>query len=664
MPIRETFWNIPHWAELAQYALMVLTLFIFTYGVFRRIRRWRLGRPERRTDRMGARLVSLVVHALGQLRTAQDAYAGIMHLAIFWGMVALLLGTALATVDWDVTRLFFGFQFLTGGVYVLYELILDLLGLLLLVGLAMALVRRYLLRPPRLWGAPGRNLAWDDAYVLVMLALIALSGYLVEGLRIAVVQPEWARWSPVGRIVAGWFVALGDPTNRTLHIALWSSHALIAFTFIASVPYTKLFHLIAAPANIFFRSMQPGGALAAAPQVGEPGVREWRDFTWKEILDFEACVRCGRCQDVCPAYASGLTLSPRNLIIKLDAHVWARGNGRALAGEVITADELWACTTCRACTQACPVFVDHLASIVDLRRSLLAQQKADARLMDTLGTVRRYGNSFGKSDRQRALWTQGLEPRIKDIRREPAHTLWFVGDYASYSPTLTEVTRATARVFRQAGMDFGLLYEAERNVGNDVRRVGEEGLYELLAMKNKAALDKCDYAQIVTTDPHTYNALKNEYGLTRPVYHYTEVLERLIASGQLSPTNRLAHVVTYHDPCYLGRYNGVYDAPRRVLEAMGCRVVEMPRNRECGLCCGAGGGRIWMQEAPGARERPAESRVREAAALPGVGTLVVTCPKDLVMFQDALKTAGLEGRMVVKDLIELVDEAMGGGTAH
>jgi len=664
MPIRETFWNIPHWAELAQYALMVLTILVFTYGVFRRIRRWRQGRPERRTDRLGARLGSVVVHAIGQVRTAREAYAGIMHLAIFWGMIALLMGTALATVDWDVTRLFFGFQFLTGGIYVVYELVLDVLGLLVLVGLTMAIVRRYLLRPARLGNAPRRLLAWDDAYVLVMLMLIALSGYLVEGLRIAVVQPEWARWSPVGRMVAGWFIALGDPTNRNLHIALWSSHAVIAFTFIASIPFTKLFHLIAAPANIFFRSLQPGGTLTVAPADREPGVKVWRDFTWKEILDFESCVRCGRCQDVCPAYASGLPLSPRDVMIKLDAHVWSSGNGHALAGDVITADELWACTTCRACSQACPVFVDHLASIVDLRRTLLAQQKADARLMDTLGTVRRYGNSFGKSDRQRALWTQGLEPRIKDIRKEPAHTLWFVGDYASYSPTLLEVTRATARVFRHAGMDFGLLYEAERNVGNDVRRVGEEGLFELLAMKNKAALDKCDYAEIVTTDPHTYNALKNEYGLTRPVYHYTEVLERLIASGQLSLTNRLAHVVTYHDPCYLGRYNGIYDAPRWVLEAIGCRVLEMPRHRECGLCCGAGGGRIWMQETPGAKERPAESRVREAAAVPGVGVLVVTCPKDLVMFQDALKTTGLEGKIVVKDLIELVDEALGGGTAQ
>jgi len=268
---------------------------------------------------------------------------------------------------------------------------------------------------------------------------------------------------------------------------------------------------------------------------------------------------------------------------------------------------------------------------------------------------------IGKSAKQRAMWTRSIKPKIKDIRREAAHTLWFVGDYASYSPALTDITQTTAKVFRQAGLDFGLLYDAERNAGNDVRRVGEEGLFELLMTKNKAMLDKCQFEEIVTTDPHTYHTLKKEYGLNGqgpPVHHYTELLDRMISSGELTPKRQLDYSVTYHDPCYLGRYNGIYDAPRRVLEAIGCRVVEMPRNRDRALCCGAGGGRIWMDEGE-VTERPAEARIREAAALDGgVQIFVVACPKDITMYKDAVKATGHEDRLVVKDLIELVDESL------
>jgi len=661
MPIRETFWNIPQWAEIGQYVLGLLTVLVFAYGVFRRVQRWRIGQPEPRTDRLGARLLSVMVHALGQVRTAQDIYAGVMHLTIFWGMAALFIGTVLATVDWDVTHLLFGLQFLSGGVYVLYELILDILGALLLVGLGMAAYRRYIVRPPRLQNAPVQRLAWDDAYAIGMLALVAITGYLVEGLRLAVVKPDWAVWSPVGNTLAAAFTAMGDPTNRALHLTVWITHGLVAFTFIASIPFTKLFHIVAAPLNIFFHSLQPAGALAPAHHSSEPGVKELRDFTWKQILDFEACVHCGRCQDNCPAYASGLSLSPRNIMIKLDAYLWERGNGRALHGDVITADELWACTTCRACVQVCPVFTDQLAAIVDMRRYLLREGRVDEKLQRALTDLRRYGNSFGQSERARAKWTQPLQPKIKDARKEAVEYLWFVGDYASYSPSLIEITRKTAQVFQKAGLDFGILYESESNAGNDVGRVGEEGLFRRLVKKNATEFGKCTFKTIVTTDPHSYNALKHEYlseiNGRHPVLHYSELLDPLIASGQLKFSQKLGYRVTYHDPCYLGRYNGVYDAPRRLIAATGSELVEMPRHRDRAFCCGAGGGRIWMEES-GVKERPSEARIREAVRLDGVKVFVVACPKDVTMYRDAVKTTGYEDRLVVRDLIELVYEAL------
>ncbi len=660
MPIRETFWNIPQWAETAQYILGFITAIVFLYGIIRRVRRWRQGQPEKRFDHIGTRLWSVLTQAILQLRTASEAYTGVMHLTIFWGMIALLIGTALATLDWDVTHLFFGFQFLKDGFYIVYELTLDIFGLLLMIGLGMAIYRRYILRPKRLQN-PMPTLTRDDTYVLVMLTLIAISGYFVEGLRIAVTQPSWANWSPIGKAIAALFIATGDPTNRILHLSLWSFHILIAFTLLASLPFTKLFHIAATPTNIFFHSLAPAGTLSPARSTDSIGVKTWKEFTWKQILDFESCTRCGRCQDVCPAYASAQILSPRTMMIKLQAHIWEKANGHQLHGDVITAEELWGCTTCRVCSQVCPAFIDHLSSLVDMRRYLIAEGQVDAQLQKALANLGRYGNSFGQSERMRAKWTQPLEPKIKDARREPVEYLWFVGDYASYSPTLAEVTSKTAQVFQKAGLDFGILYDSERNAGNDVRRVGEEGLFEALAEKNVGVLGKCTYQKIVTTDPHSYNTLKNEYsfnGNGHPqILHYTELLDQLIASGQLKFSRKLGYKVTYHDPCYLGRYNGVYDAPRRVIEATGCELIEMPHHGDRAFCCGAGGGRIWMKEAE-VKERPSESRVREAVSLNGVNTLVTACPKDVTMFRDAAKTTGNEERLAVKDLIELVYAAL------
>jgi Fe-S oxidoreductase len=296
-----------------------------------------------------------------------------------------------------------------------------------------------------------------------------------------------------------------------------------------------------------------------------------------------------------------------------------------------------------------------------MRRFLVIEGEVDSELQTALSNLGRYGNSFGKSPRARARWSKPLEPKLKDARKEEVEYLWFVGDYASYSPTLTDVSQMTVEVFRKAGLDFGILYEGEQNAGNDVRRVGEEGLYEMLVEKNLKTLTRAKYKTLVTTDPHSYNVLKNEYpeGVNgdREILHYTELLDQLISSGQIEFSKTLGYKVTYHDPCYLGRVNGIYDAPRRVIEATGCEIVEMPRTRDRALCCGAGGGRIWMEEGE-VKERPSEARIREAVELDGVTAMVVACPKDITMYQDAIKTTGYEDRMVVKDIIELVYEAL------
>jgi Fe-S oxidoreductase len=494
----------------------------------------------------------------------------------------------------------------------------------------------------------------------------------MNGLRINLNEDLLARYRPISTLIGGLFAALPEANQFILaELAYWI-HLGVVLLFLTELPQGKHFHIVTSIPNVLLRNLEPRGRLPVTKTAdGAAGVGKMEDFRWRTMLDFYTCTECGRCQDVCPAYNSSGLLSPKLLVMSLRRNLQERGaalsakqtNGvlsKSLTGDIVGEEALWNCTTCYACDQECPLFIEHINPIVEMRRHLVLEGRMDKMLQEALANLGRYGNSLGQSDRMRAKWTQGLQPAIKDARREPVEYLWFVGDYASYSPTLTEITRKTAEVFQKAGLNFGILFDAERNSGNDVRRAGEEGLFEMLRDKNMQALGKCKFETIVTTDPHTYNTLKNEYpwnGNRPNILHYTELLDQLITKGQLKLGKKLDRRITYHDPCYLGRYNGVYDAPRRLLRAAGCEVVEMPRHGDRAFCCGAGGGRIWMEEKPG-HARPAEIRIREAAALTDVRDFVVACPKDVTMFKDAVKTTGNESRLQVQDLIELVYEAM------
>lgn len=662
---------------------------VFGYRCYQRVQHLRLGRAAGPFVDWGQRIADVVVFVCGQARLFRFKGTGLAHVFIFWGFV-LLLPTILQAL---LEGLFPGFVLPFLATFGPLLLLQDFIALAVIAGVLYGLYYRVLVRPERYQGSH----QFEGNLVLCFILTIMVTLLCHTGIRQNLGEAHVARmWQPVSALVGSFFRGL--PAQNQHHVALvcWWLHLGIVLVFLTLLPLGKHFHVVTSVFNVLLRNREPAGRLA--PAAAAEGVDRIEQFTWRQMLDWYSCSECGRCQDVCPAHNSGAALSPKLLIMALRAHLFERGQAllaqrhnrhareseapadapelkavlaKRLTGDILPDEMLWACTTCYACDRECPLFVEHVQPIVDLRRSLLARQRGDKLLTTALENLRRYGNSFGKSDKQRAKWTIGLDFKIKDLRKQPAQTLWFVGDYASYSPALAEVTRATARVFQGAGLDFGLLYDAERNAGNDLRRAGEEGLFQLLAQKNVAALQKCQFEQIVTTDPHTYNTLKNEYTWTNgqtqplstkfPVRHYTELLDEFVRGGRLTVRQKLDCVVTYHDPCYLGRYNEVYDAPRRVLTALGCQLVEMPRNRDRALCCGAGGGRIWMEEGH-VKERPAESRVREAAALPGVQYFVVACPKDLTMYRDAVKTAGLEGRLIVKDLIELVAEACVAGT--
>ena len=657
MPERTNYWGIPHtWGEPETfvYIIMFLSAAIMLFRFYKRASLWwQIGRPEARWDKIPQRLWLVVKYAIVQTRSLRQRYPGIMHAAIAWSFFVFFLGTALATVHDHF------FEFLHGNILIVYKFTLDIFTIIFLIGAGMAIYRRYQEKPEKL--------TYDEGFTrtLVLITVIVLTGLFTESLRLAAERSGISAWSPAGHLLAQLWISTGA-TEKALtnwHLGAWIIHLLtVAFTLI-TLPVSTLLHALTAPLNIFFSKLdRPIGALAptATTEDDEPiFASKLSDLTWKQLLDADACTECGRCQDACPAFNAGTPLSPKQLMLSLRESFVHNGTKPVLTGEAIPEDVLWACTTCGACVQECPVLVEHIDTIVDLRRYLVIEGMVDAELQTALMNLGSYGNSFGKSERMRARWSKGMEPKIKNANKEAVEYLWFVGDYASYSPTLTEITKQTAEVFQKVGLDFGIMYKGENHAGNDVRRVGEEGLFEMLAEKNMKAMSKADYQAIITTDPHSYNTLKNEYPANggQPVLHYTELLDQLIASGALRFSKKLDYKVTYHDPCYLGRYNGVYDAPRRIIEATGCEIVEMPRNRDCALCCGAGGGRIWMEEGE-IEERPSESRIREAVELGGVTDFIVACPKDVTMYRDAVKTVGAEEKIIVKDLIELVYEAL------
>lgn len=659
-PATSHYLGVPGYLLLWLLTICSFTLFgrqVLHYG-----RILRRARPEKRWDRPLERVKLFLTYVVAQRRLLDEPLIGIAHVLIFWAFVFYS-----TSFFWNLLRgLFPSLPIPYADEVPGMAFALELLGALALLSVAGAAVRRFIFPPPRL----ERSL--DATLILALIAVVLVTFLGGQGFKVLGGNTE-GTWTPLGTFLAQALRGLGVDEASASAFSLWTwwIHMLTVLAFLAYLPYSKHLHLLVAPFNVAFGALRSG----SVPEPSE-GARLLEEFTWRQLLNALACAECGRCDRACPAFQSGFPLSPKMLVHRIKGVIQTpavrRNPGATPAvlaeagnvGHIVKPEELWACAACYACMERCPVFNEHVHLIVEMRRSLVAQGELGKQMQEALTSLARYGNSFGQPERARAKWVQALGFAVKDARKEPVEVLWFVGDYASFDPRVQSITCAAARVFQRAGVDFGILYEGERNAGNDVRRAGEEGLFEMLMERNLRELAKAQFRWIVTTDPHTYHALKNEYRWgengqgNAKVLHHTELLESLLQMGKLPLRRTLGLTVTYHDPCYLGRCNGVFDPPRRLLKALGVKLVEMPRNRRNSFCCGAGGGRIWMEEVSGSRERPAEIRLREAAELPGVSTLVVACPKDLVMFQDAVKTAGLEGRITVRDVVELVEAAM------
>lgn len=673
------------------YAIGYLAIAVFMYGVYVQIRKYRRGQPDGSWNELFQRFMGMLnTMATHRTLVRRDKSAGRAHGLIFLGFVLLFIGTATITLEYDILEPLFGIKFWYGNFYLIFSLVLDLAGLGLIVGLIYMMYRRKWLHLPKLdykrvdrqAGDPDFDRSQyrrEDWAFLWSFILIGITGFILEATRLVWLSGrpivwDYRLWSPVGALLAQMMHGLGLSAEGAgaFRPYLWWFHGLLSLTFIACIPYTKIKHIFTAATSLMFKDPLAGKRLPKVPDEQKTaGYKTITDLTWKNLLHLDACTKCGRCQEACPANAVGAPLSPRDVILSLrefanhalsakelpkEAELDIHGKG---IGQVFM-ETLWSCRTCLACVEICPVAVEHVPIIVQMRRNLVEAGEMEPILEKTLQTIHKTGNSFGESKRKRAAWAKDLPFEIKDARTEAVDVLWFVGDYASFDPRNQKVTRSFAKLLHDAGVNFGLLFEAELNAGNDVRRVGEEGLYEHLASSNIGTLQACEFTSIVTTDPHSFNTIRNEYpdfGGKFEIEHYTTLVKRLIETGQVKLNKKLDYRVTFHDPCHLGRYNKGFDAPRDVIKLLGCELVEMGRNRDNSFCCGAGGGRIWIPDPVGI-EKPSANRMKEAGQIEGLQVFIVSCPKDLTMFEDALKTSGFEGQFVVRELIELIDECV------
>jgi len=656
---REIYWNVGHgFTTLApMYGLLLVAVAIFVLGCLKRIKVYRLGQPLERTDQLGKRIKNLLDNVCLQTKVFRVPGAGTAHALFFWSFFILFIGTTLIVAQADFTDLLFGVKFLKGTFYKLFSVILDLAGLLSIAMLSGLLVRRYLIRPE------GLLTKCDDALMHGLLFAILITGFLIEGARIAVTEmdkPLLAAWSPVGLVVANILSGLGEAGLRTLHTGLWWFHLLLALVFIAVIPFTKFRHILTTSANSFLADLGPTGKLTTVNLEDETterfGASELTDLRWKDIFDADACTLCKRCQDRCPAFATGKPLSPMLLVNQIGETAF--NNPKANLIDTIGREAIWACTTCRACQDICPASIEHVDKIINLRRNLVLMEGEfpGEEVMTAMEQAEVNGNPLGMGYASRGDWAETLG--IKSLAEDSdVDVLYFVGCYASFDKRNIAVAKSFITLCQAAGVKVGILGKEEKCCGEPMRKMGNEYLYQTLAMETIETIKGYGVKKIVTTCPHCFNTLAKDYqdfDFAIEVEPHPVFLDRLISDGKLQiKTDTFS--CTYHDSCYLGRHNDLYDAPRNLIRAAGGQLTEMAKTRDQAFCCSAGGGRIMAEESIG--ERINIKRVQMAAAT-GAGQLLSNCPFCLTMFEDGVKGADVEAQLRPKDIAEILAERL------
>jgi Fe-S oxidoreductase/nitrate reductase gamma subunit len=679
---REVFEGIPGPLKVAFYTLLPVMLIWGSFRFADRVRNWERGAPDRRRTTTKNAKKRLADYRAGvYMQTLlRDSAAGLMHSLIYFGFLILLGVTTVLEIDHQLPE---SLKFLHGGVYQGYVFVGDTAGLMFTGGVIWAIVRRYVQQPYRI----RIKTKAEHGLILGVLLLIGLSGFAAEMFRIAVSQAggkdmSFEKWSYVGYPLAQTVDGLSLGALENWHQAMWVFHVITFIAFLALLPVTMLRHVFTSPLNMYLKDRdRPKGAMRAMPNLTETSLESFgasvvEDFTWKQLLDTDACTMCGRCTSVCPAHATGKPLDPREIVLKT-GEVMAATAAHAPGGKVspplsvdpeitiganslferISSEEIWSCTTCKACDEICPVNIEILDKILDMRRYLsLMESNFPAELGNAYRAMENQGNPWGMNQAERADWAKDLNVEVVDPGSPFDHEyLYWVGCAGSFDDKNKKVTQAMAKLLERAGIDVGILGPSEMCTGDSARRSGNEYLFQMLAMPNIEMMNGMGVKKIITQCPHCFNTLKNEYpqlGGNYEVVHHSEFLEHLIDTGKLDMRNAsLEDRITYHDSCYLGRHNDVYMAPRKVVGSIkGLQIVEMPRNGTKGMCCGAGGARMWMEESIGTKVN--DERAQEALST-GASRVATACPFCYIMMDDGVKAAGAE-----EDQVKVADIAI------
>jgi Fe-S oxidoreductase/nitrate reductase gamma subunit len=673
---RDIFWNIGSGKKIYVYCLALIAIGLFAYGLYKRYVLWKMGcRGERRFTfkLLTKRMSDVIIDGLFQRRLLKEWYPGSMHAFLLWGMLILFLGTITIALQENIILPMTGVRILEGYFYLYYKLILNIAGILALLGSLMALWRRYITKPARLTQSAG------NAIILIWILAILVTGFILEGLRIYSLKNKWEVWS-----IGGWIVKailddleIREISGITIHKVVWWSHLLSSLGLIAVIPFSKLLHLVTSPANIFIHSTTAQAVLSPIKTFkrGESfGVSEVRDFTKTQIVEFDACTQCGRCEERCPAHLSGKPLSPKKVIEELKAE-WLEVGKLMRKGDVIQVkrrkekkekaseelmheDIIWACTFCMACSDNCPVFINPFDKIIELRRDLVLMK---SKFFPEIGTLFRnietFGDTFGKGRAFREEWAADID--IKRISKGvQTDILFWIGCEGSFHNRISPIAASLARLFKKAKIDFGILGSEENCCGDPIRRIGNEYLFQKIALRNIRLLESLKFKKIVTYCPHCFNMLKNEYsqfGGHFEVLHYTEFLRDLLRDGIISATKEIDRKITYHDSCFLARANNIYECPRDILKSIpGISLLEPVNSLRDTFCCGAGGGHMWMREVPGGKI--SEARMKELVEVKPE-MILSSCPYCLLMFEDAAKSMGVE-HVRCGDLVEIIAEAI------